>query len=151
MRICPCNGSWPGGLSEYMDMFYSDDKMMGGCIWEWADHAAIHTEEGAKYRYTYGGDHGEYMHDGNFCVDGLFYPDRTPHTGAYENESSLQTRKGRKNCRRISLYKYKPFPFFRLHQYRLGTSQKTELKPKSGQMKLDIAPCASQVIKVTSQ
>ena len=54
---------------------------MGGCIWEWADHAVLNPE-GAKYRYTYGGDHGEFIHDSNFCVDGLVYPDRTPHTGA---------------------------------------------------------------------
>jgi hypothetical protein len=43
-----------------------------------ADHAVLH-EDGS---YTYGGDHGEWEHDGNFCVDGLFYPDRTPSTGA---------------------------------------------------------------------
>jgi len=34
--------------------------------------------------YWYGGDHGEYPHDGNFCVDGLVYPDRRPHTGLME-------------------------------------------------------------------
>ncbi|MBQ3975228.1 MAG: hypothetical protein II628_13810, partial [Lachnospiraceae bacterium] len=32
--------------------------------------------------YTYGGDHGEWSHDRNFCVDGLFYPDRRPSAGA---------------------------------------------------------------------
>ena len=36
-----------------------------------------------KYQYTYGGDHGEEKHDSNFCVDGMLYPDKTPHTGAY--------------------------------------------------------------------
>ena len=34
--------------------------------------------------YTYGGDHGELLHDGNFCMDGLVYPDRRPHTGLLE-------------------------------------------------------------------
>ena len=51
---------------------------MGGCVWEMADHAVLHPDG----RYTYGGDHGEWEHDGNFCVDGIFYPDRTPSTGA---------------------------------------------------------------------
>jgi hypothetical protein len=51
---------------------------MGGCVWEMVDHAVLHPDG----RYTYGGDHGEWEHDGNFCVDGLFYPDRTPSTGA---------------------------------------------------------------------
>lgn len=34
--------------------------------------------------YHYGGDFGEDLHDGNFCMDGLVYPDRTPHTGLKE-------------------------------------------------------------------
>lgn len=55
---------------------------MGGCIWEWADHSVY--DENAKYKWTYGGDHNEPIHDGNFCVDGLFYPDRRPSSGALE-------------------------------------------------------------------
>ncbi len=73
-------GVGPGSLDEYWDAIYKYPALMGGCIWEMVDHAM--NLDGAKYQYTYGGDHGEYMHDGNFCVDGLFYPDRTPSTGA---------------------------------------------------------------------
>ncbi len=91
-------GVGPGAMEEYMQIFYSSDKFMGGCVWEWADHAVLHENDGYKYRYTYGGDHGEKLHDGNFCVDGLFYPDRTPHTGAFEM----------KNCYRpLRVKKYK--------------------------------------------
>ncbi|MDD6276732.1 MAG: glycoside hydrolase family 2 TIM barrel-domain containing protein [Clostridia bacterium] len=75
-------GNGPGGLEEYMQLFYSSDQFMGGCIWEWADHSVY--DENAKYKWTYGGDHGEPIHDGNFCVDGLFYPDRKPSSGALE-------------------------------------------------------------------
>lgn len=75
-------GNGPGGLEEYMQLFYSSDQFMGGCIWEWADHSVY--DENAKYRWTYGGDHNEPIHDGNFCVDGLFYPDRKPSSGALE-------------------------------------------------------------------
>ncbi len=77
-------GFGPGSLEEYWDLFYSYDNLMGGCIWEWVDHAVFHYKDGYKFRYTYGGDHKEKRHDGNFCCDGLFYPDRTPHTGARE-------------------------------------------------------------------
>lgn len=77
-------GVGPGGLKEYVDEFYKADNILGGCIWEWADHAVKHKHDGSPYLYTYGGDHDEKIHDGNFCVDGLVYPDRTPHTGAYE-------------------------------------------------------------------
>ncbi|MDD6012381.1 MAG: glycoside hydrolase family 2 TIM barrel-domain containing protein [Oscillospiraceae bacterium] len=75
-------GNGPGGLEEYMQLFYSSDQFMGGCIWEWADHSVY--DEKAKYKWTYGGDHNEPIHDGNFCVDGLFYPDRRPSSGALE-------------------------------------------------------------------
>ncbi len=77
-------GVGPGNLEEYWDLFYKWDNSMGGCIWEWADHAVYHGENDKKYkyRYTYGGDHGEKQHDGHFCVDGLMYADRRLHTGA---------------------------------------------------------------------
>lgn len=75
-------GNGPGGLEEYMELFYSSKQFMGGCIWEWADHGVY--DENARYKWTYGGDHNEPIHDGNFCVDGLFYPDRKPSSGALE-------------------------------------------------------------------
>ena len=75
-------GNGPGGLEEYMELFYSSKQFMGGCIWEWADHSVY--DENARYKWTYGGDHNEPIHDGNFCVDGLFYPDRKPSSGALE-------------------------------------------------------------------
>ncbi|MBR2479819.1 MAG: hypothetical protein IKB56_00765 [Clostridia bacterium] len=81
-------GVGPGSLEDYVELFLKNDNMMGGCIWEMVDHAVWH--EGKKYAYTYGGDHGEYLHDGNFCVDGLFYPDRTPSTGAYAVKNSYR-------------------------------------------------------------
>ncbi len=75
-------GNGPGGLEDYIQLFYSSKQFMGGCIWEWADHSVY--DENAKYKWTYGGDHNEPIHDGNFCVDGLFYPDRKPSSGALE-------------------------------------------------------------------
>lgn len=71
-------GVGPGAMEDYWKEIYAHDNLMGGCVWEMVDHAVLH-EDGS---YTYGGDHGEWEHDGNFCVDGLFYPDRTPSTGA---------------------------------------------------------------------
>ncbi len=71
-------GVGPGGVEEYWQEIYAHDNLMGGCVWEMVDHAVLHGDGS----YTYGGDHGEWEHDSNFCVDGLFYPDRTPSTGA---------------------------------------------------------------------
>lgn len=71
-------GVGPGNAEAYWQHIYRYENLMGGCVWEMVDHAVLH-EDGS---YTYGGDHGEWEHDGNFCVDGLFYPDRSPSTGA---------------------------------------------------------------------
>lgn len=71
-------GVGPGNAESYWQEIYRYDNLMGGCVWEMVDHAVLH-DDGS---YTYGGDHGEWEHDGNFCVDGIFYPDRTPSTGA---------------------------------------------------------------------
>lgn len=77
-------GVGPGAVEEYWDSIYKYDSLMGGCVWEWADHAVYHDgNDKYKFQYTYGGDHGEEKHDSNFCVDGMLYPDKTPHTGAY--------------------------------------------------------------------
>lgn len=85
-EYCHAMGVGPGNLEEYWDLFYEWDNSMGGCIWEWADHTVYHPDgdKKYKYRYTYGGDHGEKQHDGHFCVDGLMYADRRLHTGAKE-------------------------------------------------------------------
>lgn len=84
-EYCHAMGNGPGDLEDYFELIHSEEKMCGGFIWEWCDHAIDmgKTIEGKKM-YAYGGDHKEYPHDGNFCMDGLVYPDRTPHTGLME-------------------------------------------------------------------
>ncbi len=78
-------GNSSGDLEDYFETFFSDDRFMGGLIWEWCDHAfPVGSSEDGSPRYGYGGDFGELHHDGNFCCDGLCYPDRTPHTGLAE-------------------------------------------------------------------
>lgn len=77
-------GNGPGDLFDYWEVINRHDKLMGGCVWEWCDHAIKKDLPGVGEVYLYGGDNGEFPHDGNFCMDGLVYPDRTPHTGLYE-------------------------------------------------------------------
>lgn len=72
-------GNGPGDLEDYFELIHRYDGMCGGFIWEWCDHA-VKTESG----FLYGGDFGEELHDGNFCVDGLVSPNRIPHPGLRE-------------------------------------------------------------------
>lgn len=86
-EYCHAMGVGPGLLDDYWEIFYKYDNLTGGCIWEWKDHAVKHSDKELqkkqyKNKYTYGGDHGEEMHDKNFCVDGLIRPDFSLSSGA---------------------------------------------------------------------
>ena len=84
-EYCHAMGNGPGDLEDYFHLFDADERLCGGFVWEWCDHAIYKgLAENGKPIYLYGGDHGERLHDGNFCMDGLVYPDRTPHTGLLE-------------------------------------------------------------------
>ncbi len=78
-------GNGPGGAEAYWQKIYAEPRLMGGCVWEWCDHGIrIGAEPDGTPIYRYGGDFGEESHDGNFCIDGLVFPDRTPHRGLVE-------------------------------------------------------------------
>ena len=96
-------GNGPGDLEDYRQIIEKYDIICGAFVWEWCDHAVekgrvdtpgIHQ---GKAIYYYGGDHGEALHDGNFCMDGLVYPDRRPHTGLLEYKNVY--RPARAKCR----------------------------------------------------
>ena len=73
-------GNGPGGMWDYWNAIYENKKLIGGCIWEWADHTVM-VDGVAKY----GGDFdGELTHDGNFCCDGMVFADRSLKSGSYE-------------------------------------------------------------------
>ena len=93
-------GLGAGDLEMYVKAFLKADNMLGGCIWEFVDHSIY--DENARYKYTYGGDHGEQKHDGAFCVDGLFFPDRMPHAGALQMKNCYRPVR----CREIDTDKY---------------------------------------------
>ncbi|MFL0249573.1 glycoside hydrolase family 2 TIM barrel-domain containing protein [Clostridium neuense] len=83
-EYCHAMGNGPGDLKDYWDVIYKYPKLMGGCVWEWCDHGIkTETSDGEEF-YAYGGDFGDKPNDGNFCLDGLVYPDRKPHTGLLE-------------------------------------------------------------------
>lgn len=78
-------GNGPGDLKEYWDLIRANDSFFGGCVWEMLDHSVatgdnVYTDP----HYLYGGDFGDVPNDGNFCVDGLVWPDRRPHAGMLE-------------------------------------------------------------------
>ena len=90
-EYCHAMGNGPGDLEDYFQCFHRHEGHCGGFIWEWCDHAIYmgRTVDGRK-KFFYGGDFGEILHDANFCMDGLVYPDRRPHTGLREYKNVLR-------------------------------------------------------------
>lgn len=83
-------GNGPGNLKEYWEAIYKYPRLLGGCVWEWCDHGIrMHTEAGEEW-FAYGGDFNDHPNDGNFCIDGLVFPDRIPHTGLIEYKKVIQ-------------------------------------------------------------
>lgn len=90
-EYCHAMGNGPGDLKDYWDVIYKHDNHMGGFVWEWCDHAHYAGKsESGKPMFYYGGDSGEQPHSGNFCVDGLVFPDRTPSDGLKELKFVIQ-------------------------------------------------------------
>ncbi len=71
-------GNSNGTLAEYWEEIHSIDGLQGGFIWEFWDHGPDQVLPDGTHRAAYGGDFGEKKHDGNFCCDGMVFPDRTP-------------------------------------------------------------------------
>ena len=79
-------GNGPGDVYEYNELYDKYPKLIGGCIWEWADHVV--TVDGVQ---KYGGDfEGELTNDDNFCCDGLVFANRTLKAGSLEAKAAYQ-------------------------------------------------------------
>lgn len=84
-EYCHAMGNGPGDLEDYHNTFHSHERFCGGFVWEWCDHGfSLGKTEDGREKFGYGGDFGERHNDGNFCMDGLVYPDRRVHTGLLE-------------------------------------------------------------------
>lgn len=84
-------GNSPGDFKEYWDIIYSNPRFCGAFVWEWADHAfELGKTKDGKVKYGYGGDFGEKVHAGLFCLDGMVSPDRIPNIGLKEYKAVVQ-------------------------------------------------------------
>ena len=77
-------GNSNGTLAEYWEVIESTPGLQGGFIWEFWDHGPVQTMPDGSKRNAYGGDYGETKHDGNFCCDGMVFPDRTAKPAMHE-------------------------------------------------------------------
>jgi beta-galactosidase len=79
-------GNSNGTLAEYWDAIESTPGLQGGFIWEWWDHGLVQELPDGTTRHAYGGDFGDQPNDGNFCIDGVVWPDRRPKPALWEHK-----------------------------------------------------------------
>ncbi|WP_200975675.1 glycoside hydrolase family 2 TIM barrel-domain containing protein [Echinicola sp. 20G] len=77
-------GNSTGNMKELWDEFRSLPQVIGGCIWDFKDQGLLKTTEDGEEFYAYGGDFGETLHDGNFCINGIVASDGRPKAAIYE-------------------------------------------------------------------
>ncbi|KAI0542011.1 intracellular beta-galactosidase BgaD [Xylaria digitata] len=83
-------GNGPGAVREYIEAFYKYPRLMGGFVWEWANHGLLtETKDGQKF-YGYGGDFGDDPNDGNFVMDGLCDSQHFPGPGLSEYSKAIE-------------------------------------------------------------
>ena len=145
-EYCHSMGNGPGDLEDYFQCFHRHPGHCGGFIWEWCDHAVYLGEENGRKKYGYGGDFGEYPQDGNFCMDGLVFPDRRPHTGLTEYKNVLRPARivdGDEKTGRISLWNTLDFTNLRdavTVVYEIRQDGQTRFRADVPQALLDIPP-----------
>jgi beta-galactosidase len=83
-------GNSLGNFDDYWQAFRDYPRLQGGFIWDWVDQGLSKTDENGTHYWAYGGDFGDDVNDRQFCINGLLFPDRTPHPSLHEAKYSQQ-------------------------------------------------------------
>ena len=83
-------GNSNGGLEDYMAAFKQYHGLQGGFIWDWVDQGLRKSSPTGSDYWAYGGDFGDEPNDGDFCINGLVWPDRKPHPAMWEFKKFAQ-------------------------------------------------------------
>ncbi len=136
-------GNGPGDVWDYNELFDKYPKLIGGCIWEWADHVV--TVDGVE---KYGGDFdGELTHDGNFCCDGLVFADRSFKAGSLEAKAAYQPIKTQYNNGVLKIYNR--LDFTNLNEYDLIYTVEVDGEENfSSKVNLDLLPHSTAEIRI---
>lgn len=77
-------GNSLGSFVDYWQAFRDYPRLQGGFIWDWVDQGLSKVDKNDNHFWAYGGDFGDEINDRQFCINGLVFPDRTPHPSLYE-------------------------------------------------------------------
>lgn len=151
-EYCHAMGFGPGLLEEYAAAFDRHKRLIGGCVWEWADHAIPLENAAGQKAYGYGGDSGEVIHAGNFCADGLMFPDRTPSSGALAMKATYRGVRARLQeitANEVTLFVENRFDFTDLSAFRtVWEMEKDGRTLAGGTLPIRLAPHEGQTVRI---
>ena len=83
-------GNGTGNLKEYWEAIETHHGLQGGFIWDWMDQGLVKVDARGQKYWAYGGDFGDTINNMNFCINGLIWPDHTPHPAMFEHKKVVQ-------------------------------------------------------------
>lgn len=83
-------GNSLGCIDKYWQAFRELPRLQGGFIWDWVDQGLTNRDAQGNQYWAYGGDFGDTINDRQFCINGLVFPDRSPHPTLYEAKKVQQ-------------------------------------------------------------
>lgn len=86
-------GNSNGNLVDYWEIIKKHKALQGGFIWDWVDQGLEKTTLDGNKFWAYGGNFGpaDVPSDGDFCLNGLVFPDRTPKPSLWEVKKVYQS------------------------------------------------------------
>ncbi|MDD1782623.1 beta-galactosidase [Enterovibrio sp. ZSDZ35] len=147
-------GNSLGSFNEYWDAFREYPRLQGGFIWDWVDQGLSQFDENGQHFWAYGGDFGDTINDRQFCINGLIFPDRTPHPTLEEAKfcqrmitAALVEQQGNTFHLKVTNEN-----LFRAtdNEVLTWTLLENGVAIQSGQMALDVAADSSEVLEINA-
>ncbi|UXY09916.1 beta-galactosidase [Kosakonia sp. ML.JS2a] len=140
-----------GGFAKYWQAFRETPRLQGGFVWDWVDQALTKTDANGQAFWAYGGDFGDTPNDRQFCMNGLVFPDRTPHPALYEAQRAQQFFQFRLLCTTPLIIDVESEYLFRAtdNEYLRWAVVRDGVVLAQGETTLEIAPQGKQQIALT--
>jgi beta-galactosidase len=83
-------GNSLGNFFKFWDAIRTHDHLIGAFVWDWTDQGILRVDQLGRRYWAYGGDFGDRINSGNFCLNGLIDPAQNPKPAAWEAKKLQQ-------------------------------------------------------------
>ena len=143
-------GNSLGNFKDYWDAFRTQPRLQGGFIWDWVDQGLDCETEDGRHFWAYGGDFGDEINDRQFCINGLVFPDLSPHPALFEAKKVQQPFRLELLDRGPATLKVTSEHLFRStdNEILIWRWMRDGVTEAEGRIHLDLAPGATELFKL---